>query len=837
MVQYLCVGTFLCLLIEAKRDKSINEYEILKGLIEVYDNNFPDVSVESLKTDTAKIKKCEVSSTVNFPISKGAQKFNISKDFYGLVDNMQSFIDEFIDEEGMGPWLVRSILEMLDSDDTIENKPIFVQSDSSFTNKGGLIYFNKYNLPVFLISIWHYIVKYRFNKNEKGKETFEKWYKQTGEVHSRRVFVSDIGNSGKFDNITLYKSIISGPKSDKEASGISKSLFGRIIDRPDYAVLNLEIKKYLKKAEEKYGQIINLLYHTEAHPFYDFYVINNLQFKRLLSEPTIIKDVTAETLERELSNFIIFKGIGGIGKSMMMRHLLLDAAKKYEIGKRIPILVELKNYYDKYINNLRGLIFDKIHNLNTSITSNEFEHLLKNGDFLILLDGLDEINSKYGQNFARDFDSFVDRYSSNLFIMSSRPDSFSNYSNFRVVDIMPFTKNQALELIDKLDYAPEYPEIKKGFRQSLDENLYYSHKEFAENPLLLTIMLMTYDQYSDIPSKMHVFYREAYLSIAYKHDWKNKGGYKRKFRTCLDIEDFSDFFSAFCAMSYMDEKFAFTELEIDEYIRKIRNKRDDWNNIKVNDFIFDACSNLFLLYQDGGIYHFIHRSFQEYFCALYFSRQLDNKLPVIVRQFEKKGQLRNNDMTFSMLYDMKKPNIDENIIIPYFKKLFSEEESEEEYFNVISETYGEINYNKGHSMAGAINYPKSFIYAFVANYNHMDADMFDPDIPEDKSFLKNQQRLGDQVDINQDNISYYREHYGNAGSTQEELENLILWQKYTVDLKELYKNKENHPEVYEYFVSEECPLRKEYHNVRRYWAEMKKEERQETEDIFDGLQF
>ena len=115
--------------------------------------------------------------------------------------------------------------------------------------------------------------------------------------------------------------------------------------------------------------------------------------------------------------------------------------------------------------------------------------------------------------------------------------------------------------------------------------------------------------------------------------------------------------------------------------------------------------------------------------------------------------------------------------------------------------------------------------------------MFDPDIPEDKSFLKTQSKLGDQVDIDQDNISYYREHYGNASSTQEELENLILWQKYTVDLKELYKNKENHSEVYEYFVSEECPLRKEYHNVRRYWAEMKKEERQETEDIFDGLQF
>ena len=75
--------------------------------------------------------------------------------------------------------------------------------------------------------------------------------------------------------------------------------------------------------------------------------------------------------------------------------------------------------------------------------------------------------------------------------MTSRPiyDSFVSFSKFSVFDIKPLTKKQALALIDKLEFWDEI--AKKSFMEALDNKLYYSHLQFASNPLLLTIMLMT----------------------------------------------------------------------------------------------------------------------------------------------------------------------------------------------------------------------------------------------------------------------------------------------------------------------------------------------------------
>lgn len=58
------------------------------------------------------------------------------------------------------------------------------------------------------------------------------------------------------------------------------------------------------------------------------------------------------------------------------------------------------------------------------------------------------------------------------------------------------------------------------------------------------------------------------------------------------------------------------------------------------------------MYYESNRYHFTHRSFQEYFCALYFSKQKDKTLKAIGDFFENKRQRNFGDKTFHMLYDM-----------------------------------------------------------------------------------------------------------------------------------------------------------------------------------------
>ncbi len=85
--------------------------------------------------------------------------------------------------------------------------------------------------------------------------------------------------------------------------------------------------------------------------FYDFYVCNNVYQKINSSQNTYqqkyIKNTTANDLI-DFSNFIILSGTGGLGKSMMMRHLLLDTIKNYEKTNRIPVFISLKDINGNY---------------------------------------------------------------------------------------------------------------------------------------------------------------------------------------------------------------------------------------------------------------------------------------------------------------------------------------------------------------------------------------------------------------------------------------------------------------------------------------------------------
>ena len=190
--------------------------------------------------------------------------------------------------------------------------------------------------------------------------------------------------------------------------------------------------------------------------------------------------------------------------------------------------------------------------------------------------------------------------------------------------------------------------IIEKFIQQLESTLYQTHTEFASNPLLLTIMLMTFEQFAEVPSKMHVFYREAYATLSQKHD-ASKGAYKRALKTGLSAD-------------HKDITECFNKLNI--------RKKDEDLKFTSDDFIYDLQNNLCLLYYESGKYHFTHRSFQEYFCALYFSKQKDKALERIGESFEHRKYQSNSDKTFSMLYDMIPDKVEEYIFLPYLQKVF-----------------------------------------------------------------------------------------------------------------------------------------------------------------------
>jgi len=477
---------------------------------------------------------------------------------------------------------------------------------------------------------------------------------------------------------------------------------GEVIENASPAFID-----YMKSAREKYSCAKTLLYSNEPRPFYDFYVPNCAQ-RSIGREKEQINDVTAESLTA-ISNFIIVAGAGGLGKSMMMQHLLLNGIDNFSRLRRVPLILPLKDYSSS-TGSLEYFVFSKAEDLNPAITKEDFTAALAQGLFLLLFDGLDEIDGGHSTRFEREIERFTDRYPRNCFVISSRPfQSFVSYARFCKITLLPFTKDQALELVDKLDFRSDQPEIRQKFRNALDVTLFRTHASFAQNPLLLTIMLLTFERFAEIPCKMHVFYREAFLALSVTHD-ASKGAFKRALKTGLNIDEVEVYFAEVCFRSYRDQKYEFTEDEFADYFGKLSKAV---GSISVSSFLFDMCHNLCLMYYESGKYHFIHRSFQEYFAAVFMSRQTDEFISKLGSFFEKRwpGELSNS--AFPMLYDIIPERIEQFVFIPYLTELLAKCDANNGYWTFLEEEYPVIYYEHGEVNEFSLNEPQSYILKFI----------------------------------------------------------------------------------------------------------------------------
>lgn len=157
----------------------------------------------------------------------------------------------------------------------------------------------------------------------------------------------------------------------------------------------------------------------------------------------------------------------------------------------------------------------------------------------------------------------------------------------------------------------------------MDEYLYDKYETFASNPLLLTIMLLTFESRVSIPDKLNDFFEQAFTTLFHTHD-ATKGGYKRDICSGLGYEDFKTVFAYFCFKSFFNSDYRFSENKVLEYIGIARQKRVVEVNFDSMDFLIDLTNSVCMLIHDGLEYRFSHRSFQEYFAALY-TVQLDDE--------------------------------------------------------------------------------------------------------------------------------------------------------------------------------------------------------------------
>lgn len=492
--------------------------------------------------------------------------------------------------------------------------------------------------------------------------------------------------------------------------------------------------KYLENAENKHSKKTTFLYETERK-FESFYVCNDIcqkiispiHFTNLTPEEKLaapIKNVTILSFPQPQRNILLF-GTGGLGKTMMMTHLLLDTIRRYNKYLKIPIFITLRDY-DSSKNNLLDFIFTEFNRHDRDLTSNDLTKLLSEGSAVLLMDGYDEIKSAQLDTFNKQLDLLLDQFPNNFVIISSRRNRREDMlSRFAQYLLQPFSLEQATTMISKLDASIVSDEVKNDFIKDLkNDSFNFSRDEktkFLGNPLFISIMLLTYENYHDIPTQRYLFYENAYEAMAQKHDATKS--LRREFATGLNSREFKQHFGEFCAITYYAEKYSFTEKELKAYFQEVI----DANHLTVDadTFIIDITEKICLLYLDGKKYYFIHRSFQEYFTAYFFSLQLEQSYDAIYNMFKSRDMVSTEDETLSMLYGIDKKKTEKHIFIPFLESIFTDGSDNKDYENFLLLIYQSIRYTIGNINCFPINKPCSNIYTLISNEYNLAGDPFE----------------------------------------------------------------------------------------------------------------
>lgn len=156
---------------------------------------------------------------------------------------------------------------------------------------------------------------------------------------------------------------------------------------------------------------------------------------------------TVDTL-LEISDHLLVLGTGGIGKTMMMRHLFLDTIIRRD-SKYIPVLLNLRKISTQASGKISilDLIYSCLEDLGCRLPREQFEFSLRHGNYLFLMDGFDEITEALAEEAAEAIQSFCSKYSKNPCIITSRPRWESNahlFETFTFLESMLLKKEQAI---------------------------------------------------------------------------------------------------------------------------------------------------------------------------------------------------------------------------------------------------------------------------------------------------------------------------------------------------------------------------------------------------------
>lgn len=374
-------------------------------------------------------------------------------------------------------------------------------------------------------------------------------------------------------------------------------------------------RRHFARAKERVARLSmvrTLLAPREPVSLLSFYYPCRIHQRSFSGDYPLIADIEEE-------RNVVINGVVGQGKSMLARALCLVEISH---GRRIPIFIELRKFVPG--KNLPSLIEEVCEGLGFPKSLSVFERFAETGEFVLVLDGFDEISQELSGAAVEQIESLVQRFPKLQVVVSSRPGSSIHASaEFVTVSMEPLTSG---------DYEGFLKRARVGDEERRDiavalRSAGAAMQELLSTPLMFVLLLCVYRGTGSVPKAMPEFFEGYFRTVTREHD-ERKPGFMRVYRSQIGPEELRTIFDCFCYLSVLRSVFSMTRTEFLGRIGTARDmSSDDCRRPKREsaDIAEDLVSVTCLVRQDGNYLSFLHRSIAEYHAASWVLKGGDSR--------------------------------------------------------------------------------------------------------------------------------------------------------------------------------------------------------------------
>lgn len=450
-------------------------------------------------------------------------------------------------------------------------------------------------------------------------------------------------------NVALVLSGVVGPIFGRVYDGAKKSLAWSRDQTWRRVVWAQAAQAYAEGLAERYG-MIRIMGMTRPiplrHIYTDVYTLNR---------PSALRWYTVEALEADFQRAsrttawerpagerrpgvelaratprLFILGKPGAGKTTFLKYLALEVAP-HEL-QALPIFVGLRDWADSQ-QPLLDYVTRQFAICGFPQARPFVERLLQQGPALVVFDGLDEVSAaqEEEQQIRRQVRDFADQYRACRIALTCRV-AFTDYTfeKFTYVEMADFTSDQTRHFIRNWFASYNRRAVGERMIQELEQPPQAAIHELTTNPLLLTLLCLSYGETLHFPTRQVELYEEALEALLKKWDSSRdirrdavyaglSLGRKRQLLAWLAYEPFEKGRVFFPLAELATRVVAF--------VRRLPEAPppEDIDGEEVIKSI-EAQHGL-LVERAQGVYSFSHLTFQEYFTARYLVEHATEGVP------------------------------------------------------------------------------------------------------------------------------------------------------------------------------------------------------------------